>query len=330
MASKIFLCDIDLNGNQIKNVVVEKLDHAPDSPIKGQIYFDIIDNEFKYYNGTSWISAIRMIEESIENLHLGTASRVNIGFSEGEIPVLGVNGKLSENVIPSLALVDTRVVNTHSEMLGLEDVQRGDICIVNEEMKTYILSQSPASVESNWIQILSPLSDVTKQYVDNQDALAVATLRGVGLEEAYNTLAKIQDIVKANKLAQDGIIGSVTNLESIIGDSSTGLIKQVNDVDQSVSSIQIYLNDLQYSQFMQDSISKYDKYNRKIIECLLPAGTDIQFPDYSFFNGNYLFPVEELAATIFRYITFRGNFKMNNLKKVSNYDFERCQFYGVF
>lgn len=56
MAKKLFLVDIDLNGNQMKNAVVEQLSAAPESPVKGQIYFDTTDNRFKYYNGTAWIS----------------------------------------------------------------------------------------------------------------------------------------------------------------------------------------------------------------------------------------------------------------------------------
>lgn len=133
--------------------------------------------------------------------------------------------------------MDTEVVDTHAEMLELTTVQRGDICIVTEESKTYILAQLPASTDENWKQILTPLADVTKQYVDSQDAAMVAEIRGTGIETAYNTLAKIQEIIKSNKTAQDAIVGRVTTLEGTVGDSSKGLVKQAADLGTQVSGI---------------------------------------------------------------------------------------------
>lgn len=56
MAKKLFLVDIDLNGNHLQNTAVEVLATAPGSPVKGQIYLDSNDNKFKYYNGSAWIA----------------------------------------------------------------------------------------------------------------------------------------------------------------------------------------------------------------------------------------------------------------------------------
>lgn len=65
MSKKLFLVDIDLNGNQLKNCAVENLTIAPESPVKGQTYFDTTDNKFKYWNGTAWIAGA---EVSMENM----------------------------------------------------------------------------------------------------------------------------------------------------------------------------------------------------------------------------------------------------------------------
>jgi hypothetical protein len=136
---------------------------------------------------------------------------------------LDTSGKLNVNVIPSVALMDVETVATQAEMLALTTVQKGDICIITSENKTYILAATPASTLANWKQILTPLAEVTKTYVDSQDAATISTIKGTGLTSAYDTLAKIEAIIKSNKTAADSTQTSLTNVESRVSTAESDI-----------------------------------------------------------------------------------------------------------
>jgi len=82
--------------------------------------------------------------------------------------------------------------------------------------------------------------------------------------------------------------------------------------------------------FVVDNISKYDRQTYSIIECLLPAGTEIAFPDYTYFFQDRNNPIDYINNTVFRNMKFYGDFYMNNLKKINDYEFENSVFQGYF
>ena len=52
--SKLFLINIDMNGNEIDNVVIQPLAAAPANPTIGRIYYDTSEHALKTYNGSGW------------------------------------------------------------------------------------------------------------------------------------------------------------------------------------------------------------------------------------------------------------------------------------
>lgn len=95
----------------------------------------------------------------VEEEELGTAAKVNTGTGEGQLPLLIANGKLPDSVIPAVAITETFVVNSESEMLTLS-AQVGDIAVRTDLNETYILQSEPASKLSNWVKILTPTDQV--------------------------------------------------------------------------------------------------------------------------------------------------------------------------
>lgn len=51
------LQNLDLSGNELKNVVVDNESASPVSPVAGQMYYDTADSKLKYYDGSTWVEA---------------------------------------------------------------------------------------------------------------------------------------------------------------------------------------------------------------------------------------------------------------------------------
>lgn len=90
---------------------------------------------------------------------LGTAASKNTGTAEGNIPILGANGKLADSVIPAVAITETFVVANQTEMLKLS-AQAGDVAIRTDVNRSYILQTTPASTLDNWKELLTPTDSV--------------------------------------------------------------------------------------------------------------------------------------------------------------------------
>ena len=106
-------------------------------------------------------------------------------------PVLGIvidsDGKLSQNIIPQVAITDTFVVSSASAMLGLTSAQVGDVAVRTDLSKTFILKTADPSVEANWQELMTPTDKVTS--VNGKTgavSISLSELGGVS-EAVYNT-----------------------------------------------------------------------------------------------------------------------------------------------
>lgn len=110
---------------------------------------------------------------------LGSAAALNAGTEAGNVVVVGADGKISDAVIPALAIMDFYDADSEAAMLALS-CQKGDICIRMDEPGTFILTAEPASVLANWKQLLTP--DCKVQSVNGKTGIIVLSAADVGAE----------------------------------------------------------------------------------------------------------------------------------------------------
>ena len=102
-----------------------------------------------------------LVATDIPNLTLakisnaGTAAAKNVGTGAGNVPVLDSSGKLSDSVIPALAIGEVFEVASETAMLALT-AQTGDVAVRSDINTTFILKTSPASTLANWVKLKTP------------------------------------------------------------------------------------------------------------------------------------------------------------------------------
>lgn len=128
---------------------------------------------------------------------IGTAATKNVGTAAGNIPILGSDGKLSDSVIPAIAISESHTVASEHEMLALA-AQVGDIAIRTDGTGTWILKQTPASTLANWVQLKSPTDTVAS--VNGKTGNVTLTTSDVAEgTNQYYTQARFVAAFKASK-----------------------------------------------------------------------------------------------------------------------------------
>lgn len=112
---------IDMNGNQVKTLVLENLAAVPTAKLTaGRVYFDTAAQAVKVYDGTSFVTL-----QDLEGL--GTAAYLNGGTAAGNVPVLDAGGKLVSAVIPQIAIsVYLGSVTAKADLVTFSAGEQGD------------------------------------------------------------------------------------------------------------------------------------------------------------------------------------------------------------
>ena len=118
------------------------------------------------------------IDTKITALGLGTAATKNTGTGNGNIPILDSSGKLADSVIPKVAITNTWVVASQTEMLALSNAQEGDVAVRTDINKSFILKTTGYATLANWQELLTPTDTVTS--VNGSTGAVSITLAGLG------------------------------------------------------------------------------------------------------------------------------------------------------
>lgn len=120
-----------------------------------------VDAKGRVTEGVANLTAADIPELTLSKISdAGTVAAKDFGTAEGNVPVLGAGGKLSEAVIPAIAITDTFVVDSQSAMLALK-AQQGDVAVRTDVNKTFILKVAPATTLANWVELETPTDAVT-------------------------------------------------------------------------------------------------------------------------------------------------------------------------
>jgi len=134
------------------------------------IFGTLANNDLIAYNS----STLLWENKTLANLDLLTATTATSIYQPiGNYPTL-TGGKLNPNVLPSLAITETFVVDSEAAMLALT-AERGDVAIRSDINKTFILSTDNPTTLPDWKEILTPAGGVTSVQVSVPNGLVVNT-----------------------------------------------------------------------------------------------------------------------------------------------------------
>lgn len=112
---------------------------------------------------------------------------------------LDSNGKLYENQLPSIAIIDVFEAASEAEMLALYLSDRGDVCIRSDINKTFILAADDYTQIGNWKELRTPTDHVLS--VAGKTGVVVLTKADVGLSNVDDTADNVKNVLSATKLA---------------------------------------------------------------------------------------------------------------------------------
>ncbi len=107
--SKLFLTNINLNGNQLLNGVIHKAGTAPTvpAPVSGQVYYNTGDGFIYVYDGTAWDKLA--ISGEIVNADIKAGAAIDKAKISGTAVTLADSGTVTSTMIADGTIVDADI-----------------------------------------------------------------------------------------------------------------------------------------------------------------------------------------------------------------------------
>jgi hypothetical protein len=261
MARK-FLTPIDLNKLELQNARIQNLTSDPASPVAGQIYYNSVDSQLKYYNGSA--SAWQVIGQTVEQLQdavnsllvqgtaislnyddeagtltiantgvtsiLGTANEVEVSASAGAVTLSlpsTINADTTGNANTATTLATARTISLGGDLSGSASFNgSADITIT-------------ATVGENSVALGT---DTTGDYVAGATAGSGITVGGSGGEGSSLTITNTGVLSLTGTANEVNVSASAGNVTIGLPDDVTIGGSLVVTGDLTVSGSTTYLN----------------------------------------------------------------------------------------
>lgn len=187
MAKTDILAALNLNKNELQNPVLHNLAAAPDTPKKGQVYFDTAANKVKYYNGTKWVDSVSTEEmntalgdkvDKVSGKQLSTNDFTNDYKSKVDGIASGAQVNVVETVkvnnaalTPSAKAVNITVPTKTSQLtndssFATQTYVNQQIGAIDKLKKSIVSALPPSNIDANTIYLVPKSSTESGNYYD--------------------------------------------------------------------------------------------------------------------------------------------------------------------
>ena len=218
-------------GSHISNMSVASGTSDPMNADAGELFFRNDLGTLRVYDGTAWSNlATGITAAGVNSFNTRTGvvalSLNDITAALGFTPAsLDNNSKILSSQLPAIAITDTFIAASQTEMLALI-AQTGDFAIRTDLNKSFILKGTNPSLIGDWQELLTPMANVSS--VNGQTGAVTLSI---------DSLLPTQTSNSGKVLATNGAVAAWQTIDAPAAGALTGAVLSPNVVTSSLTTI---------------------------------------------------------------------------------------------
>jgi len=198
-------------GNFLYAETATTLQQLTPLQVKAKLGLDLVDNKSDLAKPISTLT-----QDALDD-------KIGIGekAADNGVATLDATGKIPSDQIPAISFSSVDVLAQASDMTSLTSAVVGSIAIITGDGTNYVLAQTPATVLSNWKQLMSTPSPVLS--VNTKTGTVTLLKADIGLANVDNTTDLLKPLSTAtiSALAAKEDTGNKSNDGTLAGASGT-------------------------------------------------------------------------------------------------------------